>query len=68
MGPGGRTHTAAHASFSHAEHAIAAYLDDEGLGEDEDEDEGDPEDMGMQDANFTSCTTSANREMSEHET
>jgi hypothetical protein len=30
---------AAHASFWHAEHMIAAYLDDEGLGEGEGEDE-----------------------------
>ena len=39
---------AAHASFSHAEYAIAEYLDAEGEGEGED----DAEDTDMQDANF----------------
>jgi hypothetical protein len=44
-----RLTAAAHASFSHAEHAIAAVLDDEGLGEDEGEDGEDPEDTDMRD-------------------
>ena len=40
---------AAHASFSHGEYVIAAYLDDEGPGEDEE----DPEDTDtMKDTNF----------------
>ena len=43
---------AAHASFSHAEYAIAEYLDAEGLGEGEGEGEDDAEDTDMQDANF----------------
>jgi hypothetical protein len=43
---------AAHASFSHPEHAIAEYLDAEGLGEGEGEGEDDAEDTDMQDANF----------------
>jgi hypothetical protein len=38
---------AAHSSFSHAECAIAAYLEDEGPGEDEGEDPEAPEDTDM---------------------
>jgi hypothetical protein len=48
---------AAHASFSHDEFAIAAYLDDEGPGEDEE----DPEDTDMKDTNFVG-TIGANRD------
>jgi hypothetical protein len=54
---------AAHASFSHPEHAIAEYLDAEGEGEGED----DAEDTDMH-GTPTSRTTSAGRQTSEHET
>ena len=49
---------AAHASFSHGEFAIAAYLDDEAPGEDEE----DPEDTDMRDTNFVDDWRQSGRE------